>query len=89
MLASCESLIRQQGPEDYAEYAVSVGAVSAQRRIRSVTAFDQVASCGGLRSNFGWTVHCQGEQRASHPGRLISLDARVLKQSGYAAAEAA
>jgi hypothetical protein len=32
---------------------------------------------------------CQGEPPASHPGRLISLDARVLKQSGYGAAEAA
>jgi hypothetical protein len=89
MLASCESLIRQHGPEDYAEYAVSVGAVSAQRRIRSVTAFDQVASYGGPAVKFWLDRPCQSEQPASHPGRLISLDARVLKQSGYGAAEAA
>jgi hypothetical protein len=32
--------------------------------------------------------HTRCEQPASPPGRLISLDARVLKQSGYGAAEA-
>jgi hypothetical protein len=50
---------------------------------------------GNIKSSKVREVDLQGrscaapELGASHPVRLVGLDARVLKQSGYGAAEAA
>jgi hypothetical protein len=55
-----------------------------------VTAFDQVAPSRGLRQEDFWlTVQVKASRLMSRPEWLAGCSARVLKQSGYGAAEAA